>query len=121
MIGLFFKWVLILFAVAVVIGMFVPEESFDKVTQYSIFTGAGGVCLGILIFIIGLFTGGTGRDTIYSYENLQGQTVHYVGPEVTITTSMTGIFIGVLSFVMCFLLPIGILAGAGIRGKFKKK
>lgn len=125
MILLFFECVLALFVIAVIVGLFVSDENIEKATINSIFTGVGGIGIGILILIIGFFTAGTGNETVYHYENTSGDTVHYIGSENNFSTMGLGFFIGLFSLVAIFLFPIGMLAGVGLKdkitGKFKKK
>ena len=121
MVGLFFKCVLVIFVIAAIVGAFVPDESTEKATKYILYTGAGGICLGILVMIVGFFTSNTGRETVYHYENTHGDTVHYIGNEYNYSTMQWGLFIGLLCFVSMFLIPIGMIAGTAIKDKITKK
>lgn len=119
MVGLFFKCVLAMFLVAVVVGLFLSDKSIENATKYSIFTGVGGIGIGILVLIFGFFTARTGRDTVYSYENTHGDTVRYIGNEYDWSTMDIGFFISLLSLAAVFLFPIGMLIGISISEKIR--
>lgn len=121
MVGLFFKCALAIFVVAVVVGLFLSDKGIENATTYSIFTGVGGIGIGILVLIIGFFTSNTGRETVYHYENTSGDTVHYIGNEHDYSTMQIGFFIGLLSLAAIFLFPIGMLIGIGIKEKIGSK
>lgn len=117
MIGLFFICCLAVFVIAVILGAVLPDKTMDDMLEKSGFVMMGGIPLGIIIFVVGLFTN-TGQYEMQSYEDWHGNTITYMADKLS-NRIWLGIFIGVFSIAAPIVFGLGAVAGQGLRGRFK--
>lgn len=117
MIGLFFICCIAVFVIAVILGVALPDNTMDGILEKSGFVMVGGIPLGIIIFVVGLFTN-TGQYEQQSYEDWHGNTVTYMADKLS-DRIWLGIFIGLFSIAAPIVFGLGAVAGQGLRGRLK--